>query len=103
MKKIVLVALASLACIGVALAQVISIPQVQSLGQTDLVQVIPQGLPSAPELYATPGAIAGVEALFLSDPADRICDHGAEPHGPALSQPGRYACDRYRHLRADPE
>ncbi|SDD95050.1 hypothetical protein SAMN05216337_1017134 [Bradyrhizobium brasilense] len=43
-----------------AAAQTISVPQVQSMGQNDLVQVVPGGLPSAQEVFATPGAIGGV-------------------------------------------
>jgi hypothetical protein len=54
-----LVMLAGIA--GVALAQVLPVPQVQSLGLTDLVQVVPQGIPTASSQYAPVGAVAGVE------------------------------------------
>lgn len=61
LKRILLGAVAALALAGAALAQVITVPQVQSLGQTDLVQVIPQGIPTAQSQYIPAPAIAGVE------------------------------------------
>lgn len=62
-KKRFLAGLAAACAVGLAsfaVAQVITVPQVQSIGQTDLVQVIPLGQPSAQNIYATPGAVAGV-------------------------------------------
>lgn len=55
-----LIAASLLSIASLAVAQVLPVPQLQSLGQTDLVQVIPQGQPSAQNVYATPGAVAGV-------------------------------------------
>lgn len=59
-KRLVLGASAALVFAAAALAQSIPVPQVQSIGQADLVQVIPNGQPSAQSVYATAGAVAGV-------------------------------------------
>lgn len=68
LKRIVLGACGALVLASLALAQVITVPVVQSLGPTDLVQVIPQGQPSAQSVYASPGSIAGVEAYSYQIP-----------------------------------
>lgn len=71
MKKSVLIVGAALAfaiSLSAALAQVIPVPQVQSMSQQDLVQVVPGGLPSAPEVFAPVGAIAAVEQYSYQIP-----------------------------------
>lgn len=60
LKRLALAAIAALGLVGVVVAQVIVVPQVQSIGQADLVQVIPNGQPSSQSQYATAGAVAGV-------------------------------------------
>ena len=54
------VALASVLIAGSAFAQVIPVPQVQKLGQTDLTNVIPGGAPGAQSVYVPVGGIGGL-------------------------------------------
>jgi hypothetical protein len=69
MKKILIGAvLGALAIGGYAVAQVIPVPQVPALGQTDLVQIIPRGAPSAQSVYAPAGGVAGVEQYSYQVP-----------------------------------
>lgn len=72
MKKLFLGALALLGAIalgtgGFAIAQSV-VPQVKSIGQSDLVQVIPNGAPSAGNVYAPAGAVAAVELYSYQVP-----------------------------------
>lgn len=61
MKKIAILAVgALLAFVGLAFAQPVPVPQINAMGQTDLVQVIPLGQPSAQSVYAPPGAVGGL-------------------------------------------
>jgi hypothetical protein len=46
-----------LAFIGVAISQVISVPQVSIVNPTDLLQIIPLGQPSAANVFAKPAQI----------------------------------------------
>lgn len=66
-KHFILTALAALLC-GVAVAQVPNAPLVTSLGQNDVVQVIPNGIPSAPSVYAYAGQVAGVDEYSFQTP-----------------------------------
>ncbi|HEV2674149.1 MAG TPA: hypothetical protein VGV37_06365 [Aliidongia sp.] len=69
MKKLLSLALAGLLLVaGGAFAQQIPVPQVQSLGSTDLVPVIPGGQPQAATYYATAGQVAGVFAYSIQAP-----------------------------------
>jgi hypothetical protein len=69
MKKLLVVAtLAAFGLAGYAFAQVYPPPQAQSLGQTDLVQVIPGGAASAQSVYAPAGGVAGVEQYSYQVP-----------------------------------
>lgn len=54
--------LAAAVCLGGAavIAQVIPVPQVPTVGTTDLIQIIPRGQPTAQSVYATPQQINGV-------------------------------------------
>ena len=52
-----LAAAAALSISGAAFAQV-TLPQVQTIGPNDLVQVIPNGVPTAQSQYATAAALS---------------------------------------------
>jgi hypothetical protein len=69
MKKLSWIAAAALVgfC-GAALAQVIPVPFIPALGQTDAVMVIPAAVPSAQTKYASPGWIGGLEQYSLQVP-----------------------------------
>jgi hypothetical protein len=70
MNKLLFAALAALGLLGggYAISQVITVPQVQSLGQTDLVQVIPAGAPVSGNVYAPAGALRGLEQYSYQVP-----------------------------------
>jgi hypothetical protein len=70
MNKKSLIALAVVAGFGLsaALAQSITPPQVPSIGQTDLVQIITTGIPSAQSQYITAPAVAGVDLYSYQIP-----------------------------------
>lgn len=58
MKKLSWIAAAALVGFaGAVLAQTIAVPQVQIINPTDLVQVVPGGIPSAQSKYAIPAQI----------------------------------------------
>ncbi|MBB3453894.1 hypothetical protein FHT86_002150 [Rhizobium sp. BK313] len=66
--KYILGAIAALCIATAAVAQTISVPLLASLGQSDLVQVIKGGAPSAQSTYATVGSIAGVDQYSYQIP-----------------------------------
>lgn len=69
MKKIALLAVgALLAFAGVAAAQTVPVPLIGTINQNDAVQVIPRSSPSAANVYAPPGGIAGVEQYSYQVP-----------------------------------
>lgn len=55
--------------LGAAGAQISPVPQVQSIGQTDLVQVVPQGQPTAQSQYIVAPAIAALEDYSYQIPS----------------------------------
>lgn len=67
MKRIAFIA-ALLAFAGHAWAQTTPVPQISAMSQTDAVQVVPKGVPSAQSVYAPPGGIAGIEQYAYSVP-----------------------------------
>lgn len=67
-KRFLLAGLAAIGLAAAALAQAIPVPYVASLGQTDAVQVLPNGVPSAQGRYAAPGWIGGVEQYSYQVP-----------------------------------
>lgn len=52
-KKYLFGIIGALLVAGAAIAQSIPVPLVQSMGNTDVIQVVPKGVPSAGNLYAT--------------------------------------------------
>lgn len=62
--------LAAAVCLGGAavIAQVIPVPQVATVGTTDLIQIIPNGQPTAQSVYTTPASIAGVPGYVYNVP-----------------------------------
>jgi len=70
MKKRYLIALAAISGFGIsaAIGQSIVIPQVQSIGQADLVQIVPNGVPTASAVYAPAGAVAGIDLYSYQVP-----------------------------------
>lgn len=69
-KKIMLAAaLGLVGFVAVASAQVIGVPQVQKVGQTDLIQIIPGGRPGAQNAYATPAQINSQMGYQVASPA----------------------------------
>lgn len=71
MKKIHFIALALVAGFGLsaALAQVIPIPGVSIINPTDLIQVVPRGVPSAQSQYATPAQLTSQMGYVKVSPA----------------------------------
>lgn len=71
LKNLALGALALLLIAGAAtgIAQVITLPQVQVIHPTDLLQVIPYGQPSTGNVYATPAQITSQNGYYKSIPA----------------------------------
>lgn len=65
---IALAAVGLLAAAGVAFAQSYPLPQVNNLGQTDFVQIIKNGSPSAQSVYAPVGGVAGVDQYSYQIP-----------------------------------
>jgi hypothetical protein len=61
-------ALGVLALGAYALAQVITVPTVTIVNPTDLIQIIPGGIPSAGNVYATPSQITSQSAYYKSVP-----------------------------------
>ncbi len=61
-------ALGVLALGAYALAQVITVPTVTVVNPTDLIQIIPGGIPSAGNVYATPSQITSQSAYYKSVP-----------------------------------
>lgn len=69
MKKIALIAVgALLAFAGLAVAQSVPVPFIGAMNQSDTVQVIPLGQPSAQSVYAPSAALGGVQAYNYSVP-----------------------------------
>ena len=69
-KKIIVAAAAGLfGFAAAALAQTISVPQVQKINQNDLIQVVPNGKPSAQSVYATPAQINSQMGYQVASPA----------------------------------
>lgn len=67
--KRLLLGFASLLALGaVAIAQSISVPQVQIINPTDLIQVIPKGQPSAQSVYAKPAQITSQMGYVKASP-----------------------------------
>jgi len=73
-KKLLAGVLAATALIGgIALAQTISVPQVQSIGSTDLIQIIPRGQPSAQSQYASAALLGNYsETLSGNNPENAL-------------------------------
>ncbi len=73
-RYIALAAGLALALPGVfAIAQTITVPQVQSIGPTDLIQIIPRGQPSAQSQYAIAGLIGNYsETLGGNNPENAL-------------------------------
>lgn len=65
MKTLIAATIALLASAGLALAQV---PQVQAIGQADLVPIIPGGQPSAPSVFAPAGAVGSMQSYSYQVP-----------------------------------
>lgn len=53
---------------AVAIAQVISVPTQATIGTTDLIQVVPGGVPSAGNAYVTPAQISGAPGYTKTVP-----------------------------------
>ena len=64
MKRLPLASISLLALGALAIAQTISVPQRTVLTQTDLIQVIPGGIPSAQSVYSTPEQITNVAGYY---------------------------------------
>lgn len=58
-----------LALTGVVMSQVPFVPTVPTTHQNDLVQIIPNGAPSAQSVYATPAQITNAPGYYKSVPA----------------------------------
>ena len=68
MRLALLAALLALSGVAAVFGQAVLVPYVPNLSQTDAIQVIPRGSPSAVSYYATPGQIGGVEGYSYQIP-----------------------------------
>jgi hypothetical protein len=62
-------AIGFLALSGAVLSQVVTLPQVQIINPTDLMQIIVKGQPSAQSQYATPAQVTSQMGYYKSIPA----------------------------------